>query len=96
MPLFVKVNFQDVLWIEALDNYVIVKTTAKEQYILHSSMKDIESKLPTLNFIRVHRSYIIQLDKIQSLEENACLIDNTRIPIGKSYKEALMTRINLL
>ena len=93
---FVKVNFQDILWIEALDNYVIIKTSSKEQFILHSSMKDIEVKLPQLNFTRVHRSYIVQLDKINALEENACIIDGNRIPIGKSYKDNLMGRINLL
>ena len=92
---FVKVNFQDILWIEALDNYVIIKTSSKEQYILHSSMKDIEAKLPQMNFARVHRSYIVQLEKINALEENACIIDGNRIPIGKSYKENLMSRLNL-
>jgi PAS domain S-box-containing protein len=93
---FVRVSFQDILWVEALDNYVIVKTASKEQFILHSSMKDIESKLPQLNFARVHRSYIVQLEKIQALEENACIIDGSRIPIGKSFKDTLMGRINLL
>ncbi|MCX6290883.1 MAG: response regulator [Bacteroidetes bacterium] len=92
---FVKVNFQDILWIEALDNYVIIKTSSKEQFILHSSMKDIEVKLPQLNFARVHRSYIVQLEKISALEENACIIDGNRIPIGKSYKDNLMSRLNL-
>jgi DNA-binding LytR/AlgR family response regulator len=58
-------------------------------------MKDIETRLPQLNFARVHRSYIIQLDKITALEENACLIDGSRIPIGKSYKDNLMSRLNL-
>ena len=92
---FVKVNFQDILWIEALDNYVIIKTSSKEQFILHSSMKDIEAKLPQLNFARVHRSYIVQIEKISALEENACIIDGSRIPIGKSYKDNLMNRLNL-
>jgi PAS domain S-box-containing protein len=92
---FVRVNFQDILWIEALDNYVIIKTASKEQYILHSSMKDIEAKLPPLNFARVHRSYILQLEKINALEENACIIEGNRIPIGKSYKDNLMSRLNM-
>lgn len=92
---FVRVNFQDILWIEALDNYVIIKTVSKDQFVLHSSMKDIEAKLPPLNFSRVHRSYIVQLEKIGALEENACIIDGNRIPIGKSYKDNLMSRLNL-
>ena len=91
----IKVDITDILWIEALDNYVIIKTSSKEQFILHSSMKDIESKLPQLNFARVHRSYIVQLEKINALEENACIIDGNRIPIGKSYKDNLMSRLNL-
>ena len=92
---FVKVSFQDILWIEALDNYVIIKTSSKEQFILHSSMKDIEAKLPTRDFARVHRSYIVQIEKINALEENACIVDGNRIPIGKSYKDNLMGRLNL-
>lgn len=92
---FVKVNFQDILWIEALDNYVIIKTISKEQYILHSSMKDIETRMPQMNFARVHRSYIVQIDQITALEENACIIDGNRIPIGKSYRDNLMSRLNL-
>jgi DNA-binding LytR/AlgR family response regulator len=93
---FVKVNFSEILWVEALDNYVIIKTISKDQFILHSSMKDIEAKLPPLTFTRVHRSFIVQLDKVTALEENACIVDGSRIPIGKSYRDALMNRINLL
>jgi PAS domain S-box-containing protein len=93
---FVKVNFNEILWVEALDNYVIIKTVSKEQFILHSSMKDIEAKLPPLTFTRVHRSFIVQLEKVSALEENACIVDGSRIPIGKSYRESLMNRINLI
>lgn len=92
---FVRVNFKDILYIEAMDNYVILKITGGEQYVLHSSMKDIESRVPQLTFARVHRSYIVQIEKVQSIEENILVIEGHRIPIGKSYKDALMERLNL-
>lgn len=92
---FVKVNFKEVLWIEALDNYVVIKTQSKEQFIIHSSMKDIEMRLPQLTFVRIHRSYIVQLDKISAMEENAVIIDGTRLAIGKSYKEGLLSRLKM-
>jgi len=92
---FVKVNFKEVLWIEALDNYVVIKTQSKEQFIIHSSMKDIEMRLPQLTFVRIHRSYIIQLEKISAMEENAVIIDGTRLAIGKSYKEGLLSRLKM-
>jgi PAS domain S-box-containing protein len=92
---FVKVNFKEVLWIEALDNYVVIKTQSKEQFIIHSSMKDIEMRLPQLTFVRIHRSYIIQLDKISAMEENAVIIDGTRLAIGKSFKDGLLSRLKM-
>jgi DNA-binding LytR/AlgR family response regulator len=92
---FVRVNFKDILYIEAMDNYVILKITGGEQYVLHSSMKDIESRVPQLTFARVHRSYIVQVEKVQSIEENILVIEGHRIPVGKSYKDALMERLNL-
>ena len=92
---FIRVNFKDILFIEAMDNYVILKITDGDQYVLHSSMKDIEARVPQLTFARVHRSYIVQIDKIQSIEENLLVVEGNRIPVGKSYKDALMERLNL-
>ena len=92
---FVRVNYRDILFVEAMDNYVILKITGGEQYVIHSSMKDVESRVPQLTFARVHRSYIVQLEKIQSIEENVLVVEGHRIPIGKSYKDSLMERLNL-
>lgn len=92
---FMRVNFRDILFVEAMDNYVILKITGGEQYVIHSSMKDVETKVPQMTFARVHRSYIVQLEKIQSIEENVLVVEGHRIPIGKSYKDALLERLNL-
>lgn len=93
--MLVKVFIDNINWIQAMDNYVIIQT-GSDQFIIHSTMKDIESKLPTNKFLRVHRSYIISVDKINVLDENTVLIGEKTIPIGKSYKEAFMNRLNFL
>ena len=92
---FMRVNYRDILYVEAMDNYVILKITGGEQYVIHSSMKDVEARVPQMTFARVHRSYIVQLEKIQSIEENVLVVEGHRIPIGKSYKDTLMERLNL-
>lgn len=95
--MLVKLEVEDVLFVEALKDYVIVHTS-KESYTIHSTMKDIERKLPGRHFLRVHRSYIINTDKIKAIGANGLLMDATdkEIPIGGSYKDALGDRINLL
>jgi PAS domain S-box-containing protein len=93
--MLVKVYLDNIQWIQAMDNYVIIQTNS-DQFVIHSTMKDIENKLPTANFLRVHRSYIIPIEKINVLDENTVLIGDKTIPIGKSYKEAFMARLNFL
>lgn len=93
--MLVKVYLDNIVWIQAMDNYVIIQTNT-DQFVIHSTMKDIEMKLPNNRFLRVHRSYIIPIDKIGVLDENTVLIGDKTIPIGKSYKEAFMSRLNFL
>lgn len=95
----VKLKYSQILWIEALENYVIFNTY-NEKYTIHFTMKAIEQKLPQDKFIRVHRSYIVNADSIHAIEDNSVVINvsgGTRsIPIGKSYKDKLMRDINLM
>jgi DNA-binding LytR/AlgR family response regulator len=93
--MLVKVYLDNIQWIQAMDNYVIIQTNA-DQFVIHSTMKDIEVKLPASKFLRVHRSYIIPIDKINVLDENTVLIGDKTIPIGKSYKDIFMARLNFL
>ncbi len=93
--MLVKVYLDNISWIQAMDNYVIIQTNS-DQFVIHSTMKDIEMKLPPSKFLRVHRSYIIPIDKINVLDENTVLIGDKTIPIGKSYKETFMARLNFL
>ncbi len=93
--MLVKVYLENIQWIQAMDNYVIIQTTT-DQFIIHSTMRDIEMKLPSKKFLRVHRSYIIPIEKISVLDENTVKIGDKTIPVGKSYKDAFMERLNFL
>ncbi|MCX7861696.1 MAG: LytTR family DNA-binding domain-containing protein [Bacteroidales bacterium] len=94
-----KLNFNDILFIEALENYIIINTF-DEKYTIHFTMKAIEEKLPPNKFKRIHRSYIINLNKIKGIEENSVLIKTNEgtklLPIGKSYKEDLIKTLNVI
>ena len=95
----VRLKYKDILWVEALENYVIFNTF-EDKYTIHFTMKAIEQKLPVGIFTRVHRSYIVNISSINFIEDNAIIIktkDGPRtIPIGKSYKDKLMGDINLI
>jgi DNA-binding LytR/AlgR family response regulator len=91
----VQLNLSQVLWVEALGNYIRVHTE-EDKYTVLSTMKEIEAKLPPKDFIRVQRSFIIRVDKVKAIEDNYIIIKNKEIHIGKSYKEEFNKRINYL
>jgi len=95
----VRLKYDEILWIEALENYVIFNTF-NEKFTIHFTMKAIEQKLPQEKFTRVHRSFIVNTSCIDAIEDNSVLVkvhDGTKsIPIGKSYKDKLMGDINLI
>jgi DNA-binding LytR/AlgR family response regulator len=95
----VRLKYSEILWIEALENYVIFNTF-NEKFTIHFTMKAVEQKLPQDKFTRVHRSFIVNTSCIDAIEDNSVLIkvhDGTKsIPIGKSYKDKLMGDINLI
>jgi DNA-binding LytR/AlgR family response regulator len=90
----VKLKTNDIYYIEALKDYVVIHTT-ETRYTIHSTMKDIESKMGPAEFVRVHRSFIVRLDKIASIEfPNLTLEHNKKvIPIGGSFRDDLNSRI---
>lgn len=93
----VKLNTTDIYFVEALKDYVVINTL-NTRYTIHSTMKDIEKKLPSESFLRVHRSFIVRLDKIAAIEQPNLILENDKkvIPIGGSYKDELSNRINLI
>jgi two-component system response regulator LytT len=93
----IKLKTADIYYIEALKDYVVIHT-ADTRYTIHSTMKEIETKMGTADFIRVHRSFIVRLDKIASIEFPNLTLENEKkvIPIGGSYRDDLSNRIKMV
>ena len=93
----VKINTKDIFFIEALKDYVTINTELM-RYTIHSTMKDIEKKVYPSDFMRVHRSFIIRIDKIVAIENHNLILEKDKkpIPIGGSYKDDLLQRLNMV
>ena len=80
----IKIKFEDILYVESLKDYIKVFTTSGN-YLVHKSLTSMTEELPDSNFIRIHRSYTIAIDKVKSVEGNLVEIATTKIPIGRKY-----------
>lgn len=92
-----KLNIKDIYYIEALKDYVIINTS-DARYTVHSTMKEIEAKMKNSELVRVHRSFIVQLDKVIAIDYPNLILENNKklIPIGRSYRDELNKRIRLV
>lgn len=100
--LFVKVDSQlvgleidDIVMVEAMADYVRIYTEEK-RYTVYSSMKGISARLPEDKFMRVHRSYIVNLNRIDALEDNTLILGGNLVPVGVTYQKDLLARLNTL
>lgn len=84
-----RIGYEDILLIEGLDDYVRVHIKGKQPITARLSMKGILEKLPQPEFLRVHRSYIIPMDKVKSLYNKTIQIEDFVIPVGDTYKDAV-------
>lgn len=91
----IKIDIPSIYLVEAKGDYILIKTEDKN-YTVHSTLKKIEEKLPDTIFLKVHRSYIINVDKIIDIEDNSVLIKKDVIPVSRSNRPELMKRLNLL
>ncbi|KUO68314.1 MAG: LytR family transcriptional regulator [Lutibacter sp. BRH_c52] len=91
----VKISFESIHLIEAKGDYILIKTD-KENYTVHSTLKKIEDKLPETLFLKVHRSFIINIKKIVDIEDSSVLIGKNVVPVSRSSKPELMKQLNLL
>jgi len=90
-----RLRLDDILYAEAMGDYVKLYT-AKKLYAIHTKFKTVEERLPSERFQKVHRSYIVALDKIDSLQDNTVLIEEKFLPVAESYRKALSQRMNVL
>jgi DNA-binding LytR/AlgR family response regulator len=92
----IKLNYEEIFYIEALSDYVIIHTEDKK-FIVHSTMKGVLQKLSRTNkFHRVHRSYIINTSHITAIQDWYVMMHNKRVPIGRSYKTDFMNNLDVL
>lgn len=88
---YLHVLYNDILYIEGLKDYVKIYTENEPKPILSlMSLKQLEIDLPSPQFMRVHRSYILNIDKISSINKNRVLIGKKQIPIGETYRKNFM------
>ncbi|MFZ5939906.1 MAG: LytR/AlgR family response regulator transcription factor [Bacteroidota bacterium] len=83
-----RINFDEILYIEGLKDYVKVYTTKEDKPVLSlNTIKSLEEKLPQEMFMRVHRSFIVNLEKIETIERSRIIFGKVYIPVGEQYKE---------
>ncbi len=92
-----KINFDDIFYVEALKDYVVINTF-DNSYTTHTTMKEMVRILPTKDFVRIHRSFIVNLNKIFSIKYPDLVIEGKMkvLPIGGLYRKELYSRLNLI
>lgn len=92
---WVRISLKDITYIESLKDYVKVHLEDSQKSLLSLiSLKALEEKLPSSKFMRVHRSFIISLDKISAISKNSIFIDKIEVTVGEQYKEAFKTMVD--
>jgi DNA-binding LytR/AlgR family response regulator len=91
----IRVNLRNIQWIEAQGDYMLVRA-GKERHMINSTMKELEKKLPPDQFVRVHRSHIVRIDQIDDIKDGTLIIGGRMLPIGPSYHDHLIDRIETL
>jgi DNA-binding LytR/AlgR family response regulator len=90
-----RLKFDDILFAEAMGDYVKLHTDQKF-FAIHTTLKTVEERLPANKFIRVHRSYIVAIIKIDTIQDGALVINGKAIPVADAYRAALNKRMNIL
>ena len=90
-----RLKIDDILYAEAMGDYVKLHTSQKF-YAIHTTLKAVEERLPTSKFIRVHRSYIASLQKIDTIQDGALVINGKPVPVADAYRSALNKKMNVL
>ncbi|SHF79221.1 LytR/AlgR family response regulator transcription factor [Flavisolibacter ginsengisoli] len=90
-----RLKLSDILYVEAMGDYVKLHT-AQKYFAIHATMKEVEQRLPSSRFLRVHRSFIAAIDKIDTIQEGTLIINGKPVPVADAYRAALNKRMNVL
>lgn len=91
----VRINYEDIWYVEAFADYVKIYTSEDKRVVTLQTMKNMEQSLPADKFARVHRSYIVAINKVEAIGAHEIKIGNKHIPLGKNYKDAFSKRMHI-
>lgn len=91
----IRLNYEDILYFENVGDYIKVVTNDKN-HIIHGTIKGLDEKLDYPRFLKVHRSFIVNLDKIKDIEDSTIVIEKKVIPVSRAHKPILMQSLNIL
>jgi len=92
---YIRMDYKDILYFENVGDYIKAITT-HGTYVFHQTMKKLDQKIDNPRFLKVHRSYIINMAKIKDIEDNTIVIGKKVIPVSRAYKSILLSSINLI
>lgn len=90
-----RIRLDDILFVESMRDYVKLHTPQKF-YAIHTTLKAVEDRLPSSKFLRVHRSYIVAIEKIDTIREGVIIVQEKTVPVADAYRAALNKRMNVL
>lgn len=88
----VKIEYSEIMFAEALENYVVIHTTTKK-YMTYLTFRAVEEYLPAQNFIRTHKSYIVAMNRVDAIEGNDLRVGDHLVPVSRNLREAVMNRL---
>ena len=92
----VKIDLDNIYLIEAKGDYVLIKLIEGKNLVVHTTLKSMMDKLPKKQFVRVHRSNVVNIKRIVDIEDSNILINKEVVPISKTYREDLLSKLNLI
>lgn len=90
-----RLKLDEILFVESMRDYVKLHT-AQKFYAIHNTLKAVEDRLPAAKFLRVHRSYIIAIDKIDTIRDGVIIVQDRTVPVADAYRATLNRRMNVL
>jgi DNA-binding LytR/AlgR family response regulator len=90
-----KVMLKSILWLEAKGDYVKI-VTQSGNFVIHATLRNLEEKLAGNEFVRIHRGYIVPVNKIDYIEDGAAFIQGTPLPVSENYRNELLKNLRLL
>jgi hypothetical protein len=92
---YVRLDIEKIQAVEAMENYVSI-WMEKDRYVVHATMKQMQEKLGSHGFVRIHRSFIVPVNAVKMIEDSRILVGDKHFPVGKSYRSELLNRLDFI